>query len=66
MDLYTELSSEGNVLPMKFNKMYVYADSMVCLAWLKSYGVTHDKMQKRSIIVQNKLKPLLICVKKDP
>jgi len=58
IDLYNELCSDKTVSPIKITNMYVYTDSMVCLSWIRSYFVTHDKMQKRSVFIMNRLKSL--------
>ena len=56
MDIVTELSGVNNILPISISDLYVYTDSMVVISWVKSFFVTHDKMQKRSVFVQNRLK----------
>jgi len=58
MDVYSELCSDKNVDPVNINKMYLYTDSMVTLAWIRSYFITHDKMQKRSTLVMNRLRQI--------
>ena len=57
-DLYRELSSDRNVLPVNIKDLIIYTDSMVCISWIKSYFMKFDKMQKRSIFVQNRLKQI--------
>lgn len=57
-DIYNELSGKNTVLPVRVNNFIIYTDSMVCLSWIKSYFVSHTKMQKKSVFVQNRLKQI--------
>ena len=58
IDLYKDLSSSKVVIPVKIIEMQVYSDSMVCLYWLQSFFMNHDKMQKRSVLIMNRLKEI--------
>lgn len=58
IDLYNELNSERNNIPIKIVKLFVYSDSMVTLAWIKGFHLTYEKMQKKTIFVQNRLKQI--------
>ena len=53
--IYFELPSVKKVLPISIDNLYIYTDSMVTLAWLTSFFVSHEKMQKRSVYVMNRL-----------
>lgn len=55
IDIYKELSGPGCICPVKITSMHLYTDSMVALAWIRSYACTYDKMQKRSTFVMNRL-----------
>ena len=57
-EISTDLSGDKNISPIKITSMYVYTDSMVSLAWIRSYFVNHDKMQKKSTFVLNRLKQI--------
>ena len=64
--LYDELAGPNVVLPINVRNFIVYTDSMVCLAWIKSYFVSHTKMQKKSVFVQNRLKQISELCKSFP
>lgn len=53
---YEDLTSEKNMLPIKIEDLIIYTDSMVTLAWIRAYFITHEKMQKRSVYIMNRLK----------
>lgn len=57
-EISTDLSGDKNISPIKITSMYVYTDSMVSSAWIRSYFINHDKMQKKSIFVLNRLKQI--------
>ena len=58
IDLFKELHSDRNDVPINITDLCVYTDSMVSLAWIKSYFISYEKMQKRSTFVLNRLKRL--------
>ena len=58
LELYKELCTDKTVSPIKITDLLVYTDSMVSLAWIRSFFVNHEKMQKRSIFIMNRLKEL--------
>ena len=47
--------------PIKINEMHLYSDSMVALSWVESKVVRYDKIEKKSILINNKLDNLLKC-----
>ena len=53
---WRELGPERNDSPININQLFVYSDSMACLSWIKASFSTHEKMQKRTTFVQNRLK----------
>ena len=55
IELSYELTGDKNLLPVTVDKLYIYTDSMVTLSWLKGYFINYDKMQKRSVLVMNRL-----------
>ena len=57
-EICTELGAGKNDLPINFTQLFVYTDSMVTLAWIKSYFENYDKMQKRTTYVLNRLKQI--------
>lgn len=58
IDLYHELGKDKNINPITIDKMYIYTDSMVTLSWIRGYFINHEKMQKRSTYVLNRLKQI--------
>ena len=58
IDLFRELCGSKTVCPLVITDLYVYTDSMVSLSWIRSYFINHDKMQKRSVFVLNRLKQI--------
>ena len=65
IDVKNELCGQQCVLPININRLYIYTDSMVALSWVKSYFRSFDKMQKRSIFVQNRLKNIAEVLRDD-
>ena len=64
MNLYEELEGQNCLIPVNFNEFYLYSDSAVALSWIQSYLCKFDKLNKRSIIVQNRLTKLAsLCEK---
>lgn len=55
LDLYHELSGSSCVIPINISKLLLFTDSMVCLAWLQSYVSKFDKMNTKTVFVQNRL-----------
>ena len=57
VDMCSELAGGKSVLPIKIEKLLLFTDSMVCLNWLCTFSRL-EKMNKRSIFVQNRLKKI--------
>ena len=60
-----ELCGSKCVLPINIVDMYVYTDSMVALSWVRGYFCNFDKMQKRSIFIQNRLRNMAELLRAD-
>ena len=58
IDLFNELTSSRNVIPITIRNLYVYTDSMVCLHWIRGFFQNYEKMSKRSVFVVNRLKTI--------
>ena len=58
VELVQELCSKKTVVPINLSDVYVYTDSMVSLSWIRAYFTTHEKMQKRSVFILNRLKQI--------
>jgi len=55
VDLRRELSGDQCMYPINIGEMVVYSDSLVCLSWINAHTAKFDKLQKRSVFVQNRL-----------
>ena len=55
-EINVELAGKDVVIPVKFNKFFLFSDSMVCLNWLNQYA--HKKMSNKSVYVRNRLKSI--------
>ena len=55
LDTINELSGDTCIQPLKVTNVKLLTDSLVCLHWLHSHNVTFDKLNKKSIFVQNRL-----------
>ena len=70
MDLYNDLSSKSNVVPVDITDLTLLTDSLVCLAWLNDYTKSYSNMNKKSVFVLNRLEEIrrlcdkhLVCFK---
>ena len=52
--------------PIQINEMHLYSDSMVALSWVESKVVKYDKIEKKSILINNKLDNLVKCCMSFP
>ena len=50
-----ELTGSKAVNPIKISKLSVYTDSSICLDWLRAFGQTYSKMNKRPAFIINRL-----------
>ena len=56
------LEGPKNVCPLDIREQCLYSDSLVCLAWIKSYTKL-EKLNKRTVFVQNRLEKLnKLCI----
>lgn len=55
IDLINELSGDRCLHPICIVEAKLYTDSLINLHWLNSYSHKHDKMQKMSVFVHNRL-----------
>ncbi|XP_068247877.1 uncharacterized protein [Palaemon carinicauda] len=58
ISLFQELAGQSVVTPIKIVSMAIYSDSMVALNWLYSYTYKYDKLQKKGVFIQNRLKAI--------
>jgi len=66
LDLYQEMGSDHCINPIHIESLHIFSDSMVVLAWLDSYLNKKEKLQKRSVFVQNRLSKISkLCEKKQ-
>ncbi|XP_068207533.1 uncharacterized protein [Palaemon carinicauda] len=56
ISLFQELANQSVVTPIKIMRMALYSDSMIALIWLYSYTYKFDKLQKKGVFIQNRLK----------
>ena len=56
VDTYRELTGNSCVNPLNIVGLEIYSDSLVALSWLDSFSNKMSKMQKRSVLVLNRLK----------
>ena len=57
-EIFEELCSDKVVTPITIAKVVIYTDSLFSLSWVKNYFTKHEKMQKRSVFVMNRLKQI--------
>ena len=55
VDLRKELCGDHCMYPINITEMMVYSDSLVSLSWINAHVSKFDKLQKRSVFVQNRL-----------
>jgi len=55
VDVRNELSGNHCIYPITIESMMVYSDSLVCLSWINAHTSKFDKLQKRTVFVQNRL-----------
>ena len=55
IDLWSDLSGPSCLKPINIEELVLHSDSLVALSWLSSYNNKLEKMQKRSVFVQNKI-----------
>jgi len=55
MELYADLSGDKCMFPVSIRNMVVYTDSLVSLHWLDSSVNKIEKMNKKSVFVNNRL-----------
>ncbi|XP_068206256.1 uncharacterized protein [Palaemon carinicauda] len=58
ISLFQEPTGQSVVTPIKIVSMAIYSDSMVALNWLYSYTYKYDKLQKKGVFIQNRLKAI--------
>ena len=52
---YQELCGETAVEPLEVRNLVLYSDSSAALSWLHAYSVKFDKMNNKSVFVNNRL-----------
>ena len=55
IDVWSDLSGPSCLKPINIKELVLYSDSLVALSWLSAYNNKLEKMQKRSVFVQNKI-----------
>ena len=58
IELTNEMSGSDCVNPVKLTERQLLTDSLCCIGWLNSYNNTFDKMNKKSVFVQNRLEKI--------
>ena len=62
LDLYENFCAA--VRPVKINKIYAFTDSMIALNWIKSKEFDFGKIEKKNVLVNNKLNDISdLCTK---
>ena len=59
------LCGENVVCPVNITKCSLYTDSMIALQWINLYSHKHDKMQRQSVFVVNRLRYLVNLCKRE-
>ena len=55
IDICNDLAGRNCIKPLKIMNLQVYTDSLVCLHWLNEASNKFSKLQKRSVLVINRL-----------
>ena len=64
IDIYCDLSLK-TVRPINILNIKLYTDSLVCLRWLRSKIILHDKIDRKNVFILNKLNSIItLCERK--
>ena len=66
MDVYSELTGSACVNPIQISEMEIFSDSFVALSWLDACSNKLAKMQKRSVLVMNRLQHIINLCEQFP
>ena len=66
IDVFENLSGSDVVVPIKITNIELYTDNSSCLAWIRSYNATYDKMNSKSVYVRNRLDQIYNLCRKVP
>ena len=55
IDIWTDLCGPSCLIPIDIAELVLYSDSLVALSWINACNNKLEKMQKRSVFIQNRI-----------